>query len=996
MKSFDEFFEYFFSLGKGLCIFPNAYTRHFWTTYLAKRYHCISLEHFFTFRQFQQHLQAKILQEEKNSLRFLTSQETNIMLTTLLQNPQVQSLVLEIEQLKSLPNRKEFCDTLHKKYTGKLYQILNQHILYESFPSPLTQKIQAVLLLYAKLLSDYECIDSIVLSYFMKNKMLTQHTEAPFHLFLMCPDLFRPQDLLWFQYFGQSMSAEQGASASTMFLQTSYSLVEHIENKFFTYQRIEINPSSHVFQPFPDILQHKIDTQNTPLLHVYENSALEFENIFFSIRQLLSEGVPPHEISLMVCQYNQTVETELFALAQKYQIPFTISQSQKNLEHLLLSLLQETYNTHFNPEVLKRLFFEPCFPWKHRERNKNIVMLGLENSCINDKSLYQWKSILYKKEEDAKYFHFFVKCVRNIINSKDFTELYKNLELFGSSFFSQKMRALGTYDIDEHALINIILKECETLFSFEKYLNNQGQEESSSHKLEPWNILLDCFGNSSSTSSNKYSAIQVASFPHAIGTGHAYQFICNLSQKAIVQATSFRTVFNDYLSRAYNSEEIASAYKNYKHGLLDYINASSHAIYLSASIEGSDGVNILPIYWDIHGVAHIQDIWKDEVEFWNDEEQKSPEKLCVSNSQRHGLLYVKELGLENFSQSRSLTKKGFSEELYIATFPQNDPISIRATSASVFFNPEIFYLSEVLKLNPLFPEYNTSMNESLVWGTLYHQRVERALMERLHLFKDLQDKEDTDKNSQPSPEAELLQGMFHHPYIRETIELAFQNLNLEQHVECLQSILPQNHSSKIPLVTIEKNLETELNKIIHTISQNSEYKALIKNINPHITSAITIRGRADLLYKNSEKELYHIIDFKRANSKYNIMGLLQTWLYFIIVNSDFLHGQDTLCLLDKDNKSYGHLYFIAEDIDTGNHIYPHQENLKEQELLIIQGMPQAFVQGLSDLSQLYKGINTIQADSKKRENLTIESFREDEVPLYIKNILREGCYIYVK
>lgn len=1005
-----------------LFVFPNATLRKHWTENLSKHFGCIGLDNFVTFQKFQQLLQIHISQEYNNPIRFLTRNERVLMASKLLQDTKAQTYVYQIEQLYSENKIIDFST----RYSNKLLKMFDRYVVYMSDSNLENQHrraefitaLQALLVLYDNLLTQYNCIDSAVLTYRLcsiKQNLSSSCTKENMeHLFysaynikLLVPNLLDPIHKIWLEYFGKNGN-------------------EGDKNNLFVYE--ELSSNTHIGSFFYN--NESIDRQKEkPILHKYCSVTQELENIFCLISMLLDKGIPPYDIALTVCAQNEQMNAELLSVANKYQVPIFSEEHKYGVVKQFVMLLNEVVYTNFSPPVLKRLLLDGALPWKHRKYNIEIIKIGMEDNCLNDKYLNRWKYLLQSKNiQDEKsmstYFMELTSSIQKICSSTTFKALYTNIENFVKRFFDLSIRKLGEYESDDN-FVNVLLIEIEAIFAFENYLNNIIKDSPPLWIISPWNVIGNILENIFVTHTrSRDMSVQLIPFPNVVSTIFPYQFICNLSQNIIIQKTSFQSIFNDFLSQRYDSNVVVDYYEQYRKCILECISLSNSNIYLSGSELGLDGVHLLPVCWKIVEVEEdelSQDIWNREQLYWKNDGMSALD-FPITDQQRLGLIHQQTLQLGK--EKSSLIHSKVDNTLYRHIL-SNQNIVVSATKLHSVFSPISFLFEHILGVKPLMEGWNYGMQEQKNWGSLYHKLLEKYVLAYQTGLDSQKERQFLEYYANDEYKDELLltlikkQGI--HTYLWNTYLAGLQNFDIESY---FNSILTLLDAKKEDMFFAERTMKFTLSELIEILQDGKKKKY---KFNTSFIQSVNITGKADLVFTRvdnalSQKDLLGSgVNINQVNKifdyKYKLKGsyidriylLFQPWIYHLFFNKFLtknkegeIDGKSTSLYSSEQQDFLGLIYYISETPGSKKSVYPiiaeptKQEEKKNATLIaLLNVFDNALLIALQRISSLDIGEKELYAMNIEKEQ-EVMTMLTPKLSFSMQLIVREGCYAYIK
>ena len=609
-----------------LFLFPNALSRKYWTAELAKTYNGIPLDNFVTVSHIKSMLQKYISADTEYPVRILTKLEQRYIMLLVLRQQASQQYLSKLEQITTLET------DISLSYANKIIYILHQYVValagahnneLQEYHNIVDKLLQA----YVSYLDAHHCIDDIVL--LAKLNSYKQHNKSianPLHINILYPSLLNPLDMLWIQSLGTAHHSDTSSHTQEGVL-FYYTLLEGISNS---------------------------DVGATPILYEYASFDKELEHSMSCISKLIhQEHVPAHEIMLTVCEQDTSTSIALQQLANKYQVPIQLGYNHKHVIAKILQYINSLQHTNYSPASLIDFFLEPSLVWKQRALHITFIKDKMDKECINDTQLHRWKYILQgdRNEVLLTYFNSLETAITHIVHAKSFRELYHHFEHFFKMFLESPVQDIGKYEIEESPHIsNHILKEIEPYIVLEAYLMRTGSQQHT--KGSVWKVFFEAMGSHDKSvaniSASSRDCVQIGGLLASLGVGYKHWFVCNLSQAALVNSCSVRSVFNDYLAEKYGNNILQELYIKYLDSVHTHI---SHypSVSLSGSVVGSSGMHILPAYWQRKTRDNVQEqnIWLQEQQHWHDtiatiddSNKEHSMQYAISPAQHKGISYI--------------------------------------------------------------------------------------------------------------------------------------------------------------------------------------------------------------------------------------------------------------------------------------------------------------------------------------------------------------------
>lgn len=930
-------------------LFPNAQSKKYWTTYLSKQYACISLDNFLTLSQFQKKLQAQMSAQYEYPVRFLTMQEQEHMFRILLEQAHIQTLVCIIEQVDSIADIRQ--------YASRLQSILNEYLIYNVNESPYTPKysgaIQTILEAYDALLSTYQCIDTIGMSFRMSKQ--SSHNDTMMHCNICYPQLYNVDNMLWVARYGKDIS------------DANFNTTTNQEHAYFSFSRFNMDtmsegehcPNKNPAPFWPDCLERESDN----IMHIYGDFQHELDTIFAGISEIIKQ-TSPHNIMLALGTKDEVLDATLLLFSKKYQVPIQLQKTTAHLAKQLVSYIDDVHRSNFSPATLYPLFFEPVLSWSQESKDMNnaIITLGRNNACVNNDNLDRWFYILQKNEKAQAYFSKLSWNIKNIIQSKNFKDMYKEIDLFRKNFLDTIPKESGTDGRGkEDNSCNMVLYEIEPFISFETYLNTTHKTSVKKSKTpSPWEILKSNVGKN--TNEQKKTGVQICSLTQALGSEYEYCFIANVSQQSFIKDTTPKYIFNDLLTSSLNNTHIEQKYLQYGKDILTYLKNKSTQIYMSCSEVGTTGVQLLPVYWKTKKVEKDgkYDIWKREQNIWKEytvdyqgEESYQKPRFFITKAQKRGLEHINAIGIAAHKDTHLDTA------LYTYILQKhitNKGLSLHPSSITGLLNTEQFIFENIFEIDFEYgiiePDYDVL--EFLSWGSVYHKILEKAMV---YEFEKIETKEPPNADDTSAYVESVLgtsvidflksRGM--HPILISHFETCLAKFNLKEKVyQTIEHLKNKDENGKIQVEkTKDENEDIPLFTILDNIKDFSQTTTQYKQ---HLDT-ITISGRVDLLYQMRNKQKY-IIDYKRKSGESDDAYVLQLWLYYLAWNYEHIQkGSLSASLYDEKTEEFmGDLFFLFD-----------------KKTFFLFGKKAAYLEDIQKLQELQNKNPSTETERKKKE-----------------------------
>lgn len=1022
-----------------ILIFPSRVSRDYWSRTLSKTFNCIPLHQFTTFYHFQ-FLLLQTLNPLCKYHRILSQQEQVLMMHSFLNNTEIHTLIMVLEQAGvSSYNEQSSLDSsnssLSVQYADKLLRIFSLYVSTRHIPlsdshsnqqeynktnDNFTTTIEILLSKYCDMLFQYNCIDYIALSYNFSKYCTWDSIPKEYYLraHIVSPQIWNPQHIAWLHNHGMQDNNHSDSSIHPTLSLFSYQNITHMDEyvPHIMRNKYSVPFTQRVIESCGGKVDKTIDStgdSNTNQVQCWEFSSVyhELNMIFSAINQLLhttsdEHRIHAHDILLTICSDSPEMLSMVTSIASKYNVPISYHINNAHINTTFIEHVNEVYNTHASLSALSCFLLEPSFPWKYRSHHFSLLELGNKYSCVNDVKLQRWKFLLKDNEVLHAYFESLMNSIEKLIKAKSFHDLYTNISYFFNEFFN--FNSAQTFTFNK----SIVLKKIRTYMVFENYVSNMGDiGDNNQLAYSPWKIFeLSCRGKS--MRSSKHSCVQVSALGDSLGAEYPYWFVCNLSQQALFQITSYPQVFNDYLSSQYTAEHTIKMYDQYVHAILDYFKERQQSLFLSGSTQSLGGAQIIPVYWkrQIVSIPSYQyDIWEQEKHYLSSGQIPS-RTLSNENNAHYMFTHAQKQGMAHYHTIQYFKKKtilnnGISKELY-SHILHHKSIRISPTSITDILDPYIFLFQHVLGVKDLFDHIQSDydLTEKMLWGGIYHEIIEQCLQYEITthgtLAQYVQELSNTDNNTQKNIDTNT--------YLSQVFPTGLLSLLIKNRVpyilhDCILSTIAQfdiqDYVSHIAQILYEQSNQGEF--MVERISKValSDLITHYSYLNDHVGSSaidfshIYLSGRSDIVYKCHDNR-YFIIDLKTKKGDKSVVykHLFQLWIYHLLWNKE--QDDVPIYLIDSQRQqAMGQLYYITEPINQRLMYAPNSTTGND---LFLVKIPYLFRWVLERNAHLYEEGSIERTPVDDEEILSYYQKLQPTYSLNIKSLLREGAYIYVK
>ncbi len=459
------------------------------------------------------------------------------------------------------------------------------------------------------------------------------------------------------------------------------------------------------------------DTPVKNKIKCFSSSAGELRWVFSEIARLLRNGESIRQIAVSVPRL-MDMDKDLIFLSEKYNIPINLRYGRVLTDYpegRLFSILSECFNTGNSIETLRALFLNNSYPWKEKDKGKNLVKFGIEKYCnrnylTRDKNRGKihsvWKRELKKHGEQdlLQFYNHFTTALKDLITSETFDELNKNLTIFISNF-------LDTSLWDNDSLY--IFQGCRDFLNNIAVFSNKFTFQSSVSPYALWLMLMKekIYVKKSTT-----DGIPVYPYKVSAGIFPKYHFIVMASEETIkVTIPPFPFLRDDQRS-AINIEE-----KNLSSDFLKLYLLSGKNVCISCSKETPFGPELPPGYFItdsmIENITAFSDMYENEKQFWPGGE--APEFL--SPLQVRGLERIAATSFirkrNNFTKQKLPT--GDQVKIFSIITEDKGFLPVSAASLEDFHRCPFYYLMKKgLQLHE--KRYHFEFSTSLEKGIIFH------------------------------------------------------------------------------------------------------------------------------------------------------------------------------------------------------------------------------------------------------------------------------------
>ena len=586
-------------------------------------------------------------------------------------------------------------------------------------------------------------------------------------------------------------------------------------------------------------------------LEIYKNSTAEIRSVLRRVRELLDNGTNPKDIAITCCDLKKCrpyIEYESHIRDIEPQFIESRKLSELPPGKFLIDFI-EARKENWKFLSVKKLVLNTMIPWKTEDRYSLIITNAIKLKI--NKGLKCWHDKLYKNKCDEKWPNTEQDNINNSLTFETFERFENAIKTFDSTVKSDNLRECfmtlskallenleWTSEEDSETPKGLYAKVFGSCMDELAKLEERAQK----YKINDVNELLTIFEEVLDTvaylENPKTLGLKIYNFPLSSGLTIKHHFVINLSDNLTrISRDPYPFLDRDAFERKDLGKDIMGT----------YLSLDSK---LSMSTDSYSGPSVIPTVF-VEESRHIagiirEDSFEEEKKLWDTDSNK----ITMTQNQKNGFEHMQNAGAL-YSDSMELS----SPEL---------PLKLNVSGVKDIEKcPYKTYAGSVLGLKET--QYSMSMENYAEIGNILHTVIQRAVKEagktknlKAKRLKEIFAEELYVKYgaSKEAPPAKI-----------------FLDRIYKQYDEVLKCFAENNYLNEGQFEFL-------------AMENDTAYSIVLGNIE--------LKGRADLVLENSDKELA-VIDMKRnARDYYSKSDLNKTSLQLMLYS-----------ILLKENKKFG-------------------------------------------------------------------------------------------
>jgi RecB family exonuclease len=315
-----------------------------------------------------------------------------------------------------------------------------------------------------------------------------------------------------------------------------------LKNKGYEYY-IFFPEAIEDYREYETILEQEASIHIVPIeietapqgLELYDTIRSELRSAVLSMRRVHEEeGIAYEEMALSIPEL-ETMEPYLLRELELYSVPFrrrTGSPLGSRGAGQLFSLIGGCEDINFSFSGLKSLLLNEHIPWRDTQKNKKLILFGIENNCVS--SYYEENRLMdiwdeaFKMSGREEPLHNYYKALKKSLiamtKAKTFSELRKHYFIFrgaaGEGFLSMEKCS----EENDRVLARCV-EELSALVQLE-------EEFQDCLPAKPFRFFLSLLGETQYVPQQKSSGVNIFPYRVAAASPFTCHFILNASQSA--------------------------------------------------------------------------------------------------------------------------------------------------------------------------------------------------------------------------------------------------------------------------------------------------------------------------------------------------------------------------------------------------------------------------------------------------------------------------------
>lgn len=341
------------------------------------------------------------------------------------------------------------------------------------------------------------------------------------------------------------------------------------------------------------------NTEELPVLNVYQNAIGEIRDTFRKIRKLLESNTPAGDIAI-TCVEPQSYLTYLKEESSKRNIKLSFmfgKHLSKYPAGMFFKALNDVVQDNYSYKSMKNLLLNPCYPFKDRTLIQSLMHKAVDFKISDggpNASNYKYK---LKKTEDIQELEFIntlSELASYTVKAQQPEQIQIGLRRFQDCFFKD-----SSWDSTGNSKDIKAFQRCMEVLT---ELAN-----TPIHCNNPYSIFLDVLDNTTYVVPDTDNGVRVYSYPLSCGLSVKHHFIMGLSD----DYTRVKRTYTPFIKEDSDREEIGdNIIKNYCY--------QAQNMYLSCSLSSYSSEVCIPAIFIRNGNnREVKPDIKDS--FWQEE-----------------------------------------------------------------------------------------------------------------------------------------------------------------------------------------------------------------------------------------------------------------------------------------------------------------------------------------------------------------------------------------